>query len=298
MLLSVLHKTNRPTTQPNASSGATGSKILVLIASVIGVIAFAYPFLLPVVEPVPENRVRATEAPLLFSLVTALCLLAIAADLQLPAGSHDLQSAAKTTALLGVLVALDAALRLVPTFLGLSPIFLLIMLTGSVFGPSVGFQMGTLTLLVSALLTGGMGPWLPFQMLTAGWIGLTAGWLGGTPGSRSQLRRLAVLGALWGFGYGAVMNLWSWPFAAPGLEENIGLYWSPTLSLTETLTHYGRYYLVTSIWYDAFRAAGNVILVLALGAPLLRTLHRYRSRFVWSPWTPLNHGHTTNSTRI
>lgn len=263
--------------------------VLVVVASLVGIVAFIYPFLLPVVEPVPENRVHATEAPILFALVTLLCLVAIAADLQNSSRTHDLQSAAKTTALLGVLVALDAALRMVPTFLGLSPIFLLIMLTGVVFGPSIGFQMGTLTLLVSAFITGGIGPWLPFQMLTAGWIGLTAGWIGGAPGSRVQLARLALFGAIWGFGYGLVMNLWSWPFAAPGLDQNVGLYWSPSLSFSETISHYARFYLVTSIWYDTFRAVGNVILILVIGGPLLRTLQRYKARFSWTPWSPIEH---------
>ena len=52
----------------------------------------------------------------------------------------------------------------------------------------------------------------------------------------------------------------------------------------ETLAHYGKFYLVTSLWYDVFRAAGNAALVLTLGGPTLRVLERFRSRFAWEPW--------------
>jgi energy-coupling factor transport system substrate-specific component len=252
------------------------------------VAAFLYPFVLPVVEPKVENRARSADAPLLFGIITVLCLVAIVLEVQPGASGQGLQHAAKTTALLGVLVAIDATLRLVPTFLGASPIFPLILLTGAVFGSAVGFQMGALTLLVSAFITGGIGPWLPFQMLAAGWVGMSAGWLPRWPDMRKRLLALAALGAAWGLGFGAIMNLWTWPFTAPGLEEDVGLYWTPALSFGETVAHYGRYYLVTSLWYDVFRAAGNAVLLLVLGGPILRTLERFHTRFTWTPWTELD----------
>ncbi len=84
------------------------------------------------------------------------------------------------------------------------------------------------------------------------------------------------------------MNLWSWPFAAPGLQEDAGLYWSAGLSSSEALANYAQFYLVTSLWYDAFRAAGNVVLILAFGGPVLVTLQRFRRRLTWQPWTPFD----------
>jgi energy-coupling factor transport system substrate-specific component len=188
-----------------------------------------------------------------------------------------------------MLVAIDATLRLVPTVLGASPIFLLIILVGFTFGAEFGFLMGALTLAVSALITGGLGPWLPYQMLGAGWIGMTAGWLPrrGTPGSSGQIAMLALFGALWGFGFGAVLNLMEWPFAAPGLARPVGLYWAPGMGGVETLETYWRYYVTTSLVYDLFRAIANAVLVVALGRPILRLLDRYRSRFAWVAWVPL-----------
>jgi energy-coupling factor transport system substrate-specific component len=186
------------------------------------------------------------------------------------------------------MVALDATLRLVPSVLGASPIFLLIILVGVVFGASMGFQMGVLTLLFSALITGGLGPWLPFQMLGAGWVGLTAGWLPQRGSLRSRVIVIAIFGAAWGLLFGALMNLWFWPFAAPGLEADAGLYWSPDLSATESIARYFRFYAVTSLGFDLARSIGNIVLVLIFGGPILRLFERYRSRFAWEPWTSLD----------
>jgi energy-coupling factor transport system substrate-specific component len=243
--------------------------------------AFLYPFILPVTTGLgtEPTRVRATEAPIILAAVTMLCLLALLGELSTSS------SASKMAALLGVLVAIDATLRLVPTLLGASPIFLLILLVGTVYGPAIGFVMGSLTLLVSAVLTGGIGPWLPFQMLGAGWIGLTAGVLPTPQDRRRRLILLAAFSAAWGLGYGALLNLYAWPYAAPGIDGEIGLYWSSTLSSGQAIANYLRFYLVTSLTYDVFRAVANASLVLLLGGPIIVVLERYRQRFQWEPWT-------------
>jgi energy-coupling factor transport system substrate-specific component len=124
-------------------------------------------------------------------------------------------------------------------------------------------------------------------MLTAGWVGLTAGWLPRLQG-RWEIVLLALFGAIWGFLFGAMMNLWSWPFAAPGLQEQAGLYWVPGMTVSETLSTYTRFYLVTSLTYDLFRAVGNVALVLLLTRPVLALLDRFRERFSWQPWRPVD----------
>jgi energy-coupling factor transport system substrate-specific component len=261
--------------------GAAGAPWLVGLVSLIGLAAFLYPFLLPALRSAiaDERSVRASEAPLVLAAVAALCLFALMAELS--DGNQAPGAASKRVALLGALVATDATLRLAPSFLGASPIFLLIILAGGVFGPAVGFVMGAMTLFVSAFLTGGVGPWLPYQMLGAGWVGLTAGWLPRPVGLRRRLVVLAVFGTGWGFLYGALLNLTTWPFAAPGLASDVGLYWTPDLSSLETLRRYSAYYLTTSLLHDLFRAAGNAALILILGGPLLRLLERFRARFAW-----------------
>jgi energy-coupling factor transport system substrate-specific component len=252
------------------------------LASLGGILAFFYPFVIPGISQVTDDSAAHTElAPLLFAGVTVVCLVATLvtiSDDQADVGRS------KTIALLGVLVAIDATLRLVPSVAGASPVFLLIMLVGAVFGPLMGFQMGALTLLLSGFITGGIGPWLPFQMLACGWIGMTAGWLPKPASERSRVVMLAIFGAGWGLLFGALMNIWFWPFTAPGAGADSSLYWSPDLSMGETITRYIRFYVVTSLAFDSLRSIGNIVLVLILGRPILRLLERYRARFSWQPW--------------
>jgi energy-coupling factor transport system substrate-specific component len=265
-------------------TGRRRPSLLVILASIVGGLTILYPFLLPLLGQQDRLAQRGIEVPLLFALLSGICLLTILVQIQQSAGGPG-ASESKLVALLGVLVATDAALRLIPTLLGASPIFLLIILTGFAYGADFGFLMGALTLLVSAFITGGIGPWLPFQMLSAGWIGLTAGLLPRT-GSRRELVVLILFGGIWGFLFGAIMNLWEWPFAAPGLEQQVGLYWVPGMDLWQTIHTYAHFYLVTSLVYDLFRAIANVVLILLLARPVLMLLDRFRERFSWQPWTP------------
>lgn len=256
--------------------------LVVLVASVVGLAGFFGPFLLPLAQGEDaSSSAHTSDAPLLFAVLTCLSLVAMLVVVSDQAGGSG---RAKTVALLGVLVAIDASLRLLPSVLGASPVFLLIILVGAVFGSTMGFQMGTMTLLLSALLTGGIGPWLPFQMIVSGWIGMSAGWLPRVSSPRVRIGMLAAFGAIWGLAFGVLMNLWFWPFAAPGVEADAGLYWLPGLSFAETVVRYARFYAVTSLAFDAFRAVGNIVLMLALGPAVIRLLERYRVRFTWSPW--------------
>jgi energy-coupling factor transport system substrate-specific component len=165
--------------------------------------------------------------------------------------------------------------------------FFLPILCGYVFGADFGFLTGALSMLVSGIVTSGMGPWLPFQMFAAGWMGLASGWL---PHFRNQSRVEVLLLAAWGtvgsFLFGLVMNLWFWPYLMlpAGTEAAGGLSaaWQPGISLLQTLMRYGLFYLTTSLWWDAGRAIGNLVLLLLLGAPVLRLLGRFRQRFQFS----------------
>ena len=265
-------------------TGRRAPSLLVVLVSIVGLLTILYPFLLPLFGQEQRLARRGIEVPILFAFLGAICLITILAEIQRTTTGPG-ASASKLVALLGVLVATDAALRLIPTVLGASPIFLLIILTGFAYGSDFGFLMGALTLLVSAFITGGVGPWLPFQMLTAGWIGLTAGMLPRT-GARREVAMLALFGGIWGLLFGGIMNIWEWPFTAPGLQVQVGLYWVPGMSLWQTLHTYAHFYLVTSLVYDLFRTAANIVLVVLLARPVLRLLDRFRERFSWQPWTP------------
>jgi energy-coupling factor transport system substrate-specific component len=242
--------------------------------------AFALPF---IVSAAPFRSAdagsRTIDASLLLALVVGGSIIIASGELTRGPAAGSL---ARSIALLAALVALDATLRLVPSFLGASPIFALIVLVGYVFGSRFGFVMGALTLLLSAAITAGVGPWLPFQMLCAGWVGLVAGWIPHPSSKKEQMLALVLYGAAVGFAYGALMNLYSWPFAAPGVVTDVGLYWSPTLSLGESVSRYATFYLTTSLVHDATRAVANALLILVAGPPVLRLLQRFRTRTTWS----------------
>lgn len=236
-------------------------------------------FVLPFAATGSTSESRLAEGSILLGIVTAAALIVAVGELARQAGPGNLSRA---TALLGVLVALDAALRLIPSLLGASPIFVLIILVGYVFGSAFGFTMGALTLLMSAIVTAGIGPWLPFQMICAAWIGAGAGLI--SMSTRPEMQRivLAGYGALVGILFGALMNLYSWPFAAPGTNIEQSLYWVPGLSTAETLERYWRFYLTTSLVHDATRAAATAALLIVAGPPVVRLLRRFRLQVSWS----------------
>jgi energy-coupling factor transport system substrate-specific component len=250
------------------------SGAIYLLSGVIGLGAFAYPFFLPAAQLVSgDTFLSGTGAPLLTLMLLTLCLAALLVETQGEAVS------AKFVATLGMLVAVTSVLRFIEVAIpgpgGFSPIFVPIILAGYVFGGRFGFLMGSLTLLASALITGGVGPWLPYQMFTAGWVGLTAGWLPHLKRPYLEVALLALFSLLWGILYGAVMNVYFWPFIA----GQAALSWQPGAGWQAALTRYLAFYLATSLLWDLARGLGNVVFMLAVGLPVLRTLVRFRTRF-------------------
>lgn len=264
--------------------------LIYLLCTGIGLLGLLYPLIFPgLVEAGIGSQARAAELPLMLTLLLAVCVVVMLYELQ--GQSVD----TKLVSLLGLLVSINAALRFLEVAIpgpgGFSPIFFLIVLTGYVFGGRFGFLMGSLTIFVSALVTGGVGPWLPSQMFAAGWAGMSAPLC--KPAVKSlrlkgrfgEVLLLAVFGALWGIIYGIIMNLWSWPFISGPAEQ----YWQPGISGVETIKRYLLYYLVTSLVWDLARAAGNFLFILLFGGAALRVLCRFRRKFhfQYNPTQPL-----------
>ena len=214
----------------------------------------------------------------LFSaLVGASALVVLGVAVQ----THRLST--RLLAVLAALVAIDATLRLVIVIglLGFSPIFFLIIAGGFVMGPSFGFASGALTLLLSAVLTAGLGPWLPYQMLAAGWVGMGAGYLGRVTHRSTAPWAVALLclyGGAAGFIYGLLLDLWEWPLLVAAGSS--ALSWVPGAGAAALLRRFGGFYLATSLAYDTFRAAGNLVLIGVLGPAVIRALDRFRRRFL------------------
>ncbi|MBM6399042.1 ECF transporter S component [Phycicoccus sp. MQZ13P-5] len=241
------------------------SAAAVALVSVAGLVAFGWPLL---VTP-GSGLAHSTDAPLVLALVLPLLLAVVLAEVA--EGGMDV----KAVAMLGVLSAVGAALRpLGAGTAGLETVFFLLVLGGRVFGAGFGFVQGAVTLFASALITGGVGPWLPFQMLGAAWVGWGAGLLPRASGRR-EVAMLAAYGAFAGLAYGALLNLSFWPFSTGLAGELSFVAGAPLL---ENLHRFLVFSLATSLGWDLGRAVTNVVLVTLTARPVLGALRRASRR--------------------
>jgi energy-coupling factor transport system substrate-specific component len=190
----------------------------------------------------------------------------------------------RVLAVLGVLSAVNAVLRgLSPGTAGVELVFFVLILAGRVFGPGFGFVLGCTSLFASALLTGGVGPWLPYQMLCSAWVGMGAGLLPRGVTGRAEIAMLAAYGVVAAYAFGLLMNLSSWPFllgiAVPGHQG--GLSFVPGDPFADNLHRFLVYSLLTSTGsFDTGRAITNAVAVTVLGPAVLTTLRRAARRVV------------------
>ena len=239
-----------------------------LLVLIIGVAAFLYPFWLP--QSALPSQAHAGDAPLVAALVGALAVGAVA--LEIRRGTMT----GTTVAVLGMLSALAGLMKLLDLPGGGSGLFFMVILAGAAFGPRFGMILGISSFVVSAILSGGIGPWLPFQMLALGWMGAGAGFVGIATKRMSPWAEVGVLAAygwVWGFVYGAILNLWFWPFQRGGALD-----WVPGMSLAESLQRYWSFYVATSLAWDAAGALANAAIILIVGRALMATLRRHAHR--------------------
>lgn len=259
------------------------SALVLGLASVAGLIAFCWPLLVRIDSAAGGNHV--VDAPFVFLLLVPIVLVVVLVESA--EGGID----APALAMLGVLSAVNAALRPFGAGVaGIELVFFLLVLAGRVFGPGFGFLLGCTSIFASALLTAGVGPWLPFQMLVSAWIGMGAGLLPRSPRGRAEIAMLMAYGIFVAYAFGLLMNLWYWPFIvgidAPGTTATLAFV--PGDAIVDNLRRFFAYTLVTSTaTWDTGRAITNAAAIMILGPTLLTTLRRAarRSRFI-TPDTP------------
>lgn len=245
------------------------SGVLYVLVVVVGVAAFGWPFLLPA-EGAP-SQAHAVDAPLVTAAVAALAVAAVVLEVR----SRRMNGA--TVAMLGVLSATAGLLRLLNLPGGGNGMFFLVVLAGAAFGVRFGLMLGLAAMATSALITAGLGPWLPFQMLALAWMAAGAGLVGRAVAARPvalQVAVLALYGWLWGFLYGGIMNLWFWPF----ITDGGALSYDPGMTAAETVRRYVSFYAVTSFGWDAAAALTNALLIGLTGSRVLPLLRRYAGR--------------------
>jgi energy-coupling factor transport system substrate-specific component len=249
------------------------SRVTLAVASLLGLMMLCWPLLVRV-----DDGVSRIDPPFLFLLLLPVVIAVVVAEMS--EGGMD----ARVLAILGVLSAANALMRVLSAgTAGVELVFFLLILAGRVFGAGFGFVLGVTSLFASALMTAGVGPWLPFQMLCAAWVGLGAGLLPRRVNGRWEIAMLAAYGVVAAYLFGALMNLSGWPFllgvAVPGARAD--LTFDPAAGALHNLHTFAAYTLITSTGsFDTGRAITTAIAVVVLGPAVLTTLRRASRRAV------------------
>jgi energy-coupling factor transport system substrate-specific component len=242
----------------------TRSVIAATLATIVGFVCFLWPFLLA-----PGRFGSSYTPPLMFGILLLLVLAVVFAEVA--DGGID----AKALAMLGVLSAVNAGLRpLGAGTAGIELVFFILIFAGRVFGPGFGFSLGCTSLFASAIITGGVGPWMPYQMFGCAWVGLFAGLLPPLRG-RAEIWMLAAYGVFAGFFFGFMLNLQFWPFS---VDPGSSIAYLPGASFVTQWHRYLLFDATTSLGWDLGRAVTNLVGILLIGPAALATFRRAARR--------------------
>lgn len=250
------------------------SSALLTLGTLLGLHAFAWPLYLP------NSEFFLFQANSSRALALVIAVLAIGVvSLDISNGALD----SKNVALLGIMSALIAALRLVGAgAIGVEPMWFLLILSSFVFGARYGFSLGVIALGISAILTGGIGPWLPFQMLAAGWIGLVSGLVGSVARNFSLVAQRILLISLAIFSsltFGILMDLQLWPWLS---GTDLQLSYIAGDSILNNLHKFLIFHLATALSWDIPRAITTALLVAITAKPLITSLERAKLRLAFT----------------
>ncbi|MFE3584996.1 ECF transporter S component family protein [Streptomyces vinaceus] len=241
--------------------------VVIAMAAFLGIVAFFWPFLVA-----PGKFGSNYAPPLIFGVLLVVVLCVVISEI----AEGGINS--KALAMLGVLSAVNAAIRpLGAGTAGIETVFFVLVLAGRVYGPGFGFTLGCTSLFASALITGGVGPWMPYQMFGCAFVGMLAGFLPKASGRR-EIAMLALYGSASGYLFGFLLNLSFWPFS---LDPNSSIAYLPGLPFTEQFHRYLAFDLATSLGWDTGRAVTNFLCVCLAGPAVVTTFRRAarRARF-------------------
>ncbi len=235
--------------------------IALLIPSTL--IGFTWPFF-------ATSQMLANQAEWFFLLSTTISIFLIVSLV----ATDDLGS--KNVAFLGILSALVAALRpLGIGAIGIEPMWFALILAARVMGPTFGFLLGALSMSLSALLTGGIGPWLGYQVFAAAIIGFGVGVIPKRAQGKWELALLAFYGAIAAEVFGILMDLQFWPWS---LGSGTELSYQVGAPIAENLSRFFSYHFISALAWDIPRAIMTVSLILVAGRPVLNALRRARHK--------------------
>lgn len=236
-----------------------------LVAPLIGFsfLGFTWPFFAP-------SESAADYASWFFLATVPISVLLIVALI----AQEELGS--KNIAFLGVLTALVAALRpLGIGAIGIEPMWFALILASRALGPTFGLLLGALSMSLSALLTGGVGPWLAYQVAAAALIGWGVGVIPNRLRGKREIVALVLYGALAAAFFGIAMDLQFWPWS---LGQGTQLSYVAGAPLNVNLQNFISYHFLSSMAWDIPRAILTATLIAIAGAPVLNALRRSRAK--------------------
>ena len=118
-------------------------------------------------------------------------------------GFENKQTSARRQVIVAIMIALSVIGRFIPFF---KPVTAITVITAIYLGGEAGFLVGSLSALISNFYFG-QGPWIAFQMLSWGLIGLFAGFLA-KPLKKSKAA-LLVYGVVSGIVFSFIMDIWT-----------------------------------------------------------------------------------------
>lgn len=243
------------------------AKFGAVVTSVISLLAFTWPLYLP--ESVIGFEIT-NNYYWIFFLFIPISLILLA--LEINRGEIDV----KAIALLGVFAALAAALRQIGAgAVGIEPIWFLIILAARVFGATFGFALGAIAMALSAILTGGIGPWLPYQIIAAAWIGFFAGSLPKFLRGKWELLAISLYAIVAGMSFGILMDLQLWPWLT-GPETSISFIQGG--AVVDNLQRFLLFHFLTAMAWDIPRSILTATLIWITGAPILNALRRSKRK--------------------
>lgn len=237
------------------------SAVMLALVAVASLLAFTWPLIVTPSASLDGN----SQSPFVFAIILPVVIGIMVT--QLTRGTIGV----KALAMLGVLSALGALARpLGAGTAGIEFVFVPLLLGGRVFGATFGFLLGCTTMFTSALLTGGVGPWLPFQMLAFAFTGMGAGLLPRVRGW-AEIAVLSGYAFVASFLYGMLVDLSFWPFNL-GLGTQVS--YVAGAPLMENLHRFLVWSAATSLGWNLGRAFTTIITLVLIGRPLLRILRR------------------------
>lgn len=239
-----------------------GSSLIALgLTSAISALGFIWPFLV---------TQKSSHPQWIFLLATPCALLL----LYISASNQTLD--AKSIALLAVLSALIAALRPMGTgAVGIEPMWFILILSARTFGASFGFLLGSLSMVLSAFITGGFGPWLAYQSFAAGWIGLGVALIPKKIRGGLEITILVLYAIAAAEFFGIAMDLQFWPWLAGGDTQLSYLAGAP---IAENTSRFFTFHFLSAMAWDIPRAIFTSTLIVVAGKPILHTLRRAHTK--------------------